>query len=255
MIAIRRQFFIISFELRMKWAGHVISLAPVILLFFICDGRPCWALAANNIPLDSPAYVLLEKLAGFGLIKSDFRGIRPYSKAEVARLVAEAESNLPTLEGASHVFAAKLMQHLEGLFPREISLRKGSDNALLFDVNPIAEARYRYVYLDGTPRSYERPVHDPGGDGVFGIGSGLRPDNPFPSPSQHHGTEGTPLFENNEGLVNRAGHNHEFRFAGEAYLRGGASVLIEPLFLASSGVDTVQFRLNKGYVKIGGGAL
>jgi hypothetical protein len=242
----------LSFGQRMKWASQVISF---MLMLLICDGRPCWALAANNIPLDSQAYVLLEKLAGFGLIKSDFKGIRPYSKAEVARLMAEAEGNLPALEGASYAFADKLIRHLEELFPREVSLRKWPDKAPFFDVNPIAEARYRYVYLDGIPRSYERPVHDPGGDGVFGIGSGLRPDNPFPSLIQHHGTEGTPLFENNEGLVYREGHNHEFRFAGEAYLKGFASALIEPLFLASSGNDAVQFRLNKGYVKVGGGAL
>src|ERR1039457_6358080 len=51
------------------------------------------ALASNNVPLDSPIYSYLEKLASFGLLTSDFRGIRPMTKAEVARLLLEAERN------------------------------------------------------------------------------------------------------------------------------------------------------------------
>ena len=46
-----------------------------------------WALASNNIPLDSPLYLYLDKLAGFGLIATDIKGIKPFSKAEAARLL------------------------------------------------------------------------------------------------------------------------------------------------------------------------
>lgn len=59
------------------------------------------ALSSANIPLDSPIYLYLEKLAGAGLVSSDFRGIRPYTKAEVARLVREAEAAAKTDERMS----------------------------------------------------------------------------------------------------------------------------------------------------------
>src|SRR5665647_2776715 len=53
-----------------------------------------WALvASNNVPLDSPVYSYLEKLASFGFITTDIKGIRPFTKAEAARLLLEAERN------------------------------------------------------------------------------------------------------------------------------------------------------------------
>ncbi|MGA2152233.1 MAG: capsule assembly Wzi family protein [Geobacteraceae bacterium] len=232
-----------------------ILLLAVITLFLLNIPTESWALASNNIPLDSPIYSFLDKLVGLGLVDRDFKGIRPYSKAEAARVVAEAEGNLGRLDGSSLTFAEKLIQQLKDLLPREIALRTEPAKAPFFDYNPMSGARLRYVYLEGVPRSYERPVYDPGGNGVFGIGSGLRPNNPYPSPVQQHGTEGTPLLENNEGIVYRPGNNAEFRFNGEAYLKSFATALVEPLFLYSSGDDSTQLVLNKGYLKLGGGGL
>jgi hypothetical protein len=51
-------------------------------------------LSSTNIHLDRPIYGYLDKLAGFGLITSDIKGIKPFSKAEAARLLLEAEQNL-----------------------------------------------------------------------------------------------------------------------------------------------------------------
>lgn len=229
------------------------------ILFFIClifPANRAFALASNNIPLDSPLYLYLEKLAGFGIITSNIQGIRPFSKSEAARLVLEAESNLAGIDHEpARVFASSLLARVRDLLPREVSLYNEQEKAPYFDYNPFSSARIRYVYLDGVPRSYERPVHDPGGDGVFGIGSGLRPKNPYPSPVTQHGTEGTPLVENNEGIRYRKGSNAEYRFSGEAYLGSFASALVEPHLLYSFKERVVQGRLNKGYLKIGGGGL
>lgn len=228
-------------------------LVTALAFLTLCIPQKGWALASNNIPLDSPIYSYLDKLAGFGLIRSDMKGIRPYSRAEAARLVLEAEGKLDGVESGSLDFAEKLIARLKDLLPREASLYKAPVAAPLVAANPFASARYRYVYLDGSPRSYERPVYDPGGDGVFGIGGGLRPDNPYPFHTQQHGTEGTPLLENNEGIVYRNGSNHEFRFSSELFLKSYATALIEPLFLHAS--DSTLVLLNKGYVKLGGGGL
>jgi Capsule assembly protein Wzi len=219
------------------------------------DTQPCWALASNNLTLDSPIYLYLDKLAGFGLISAGFKGIRPFSKAEAVRLLHEAEDHLARQGGDGSPLAVEIVRRLHELIPREVSLRQEPDKAPLLDYNLFSAARLRYVYLDGLPRNFERPVHDPGGDGVFGVGSGLRPDNPYPTIASQHGTEGTPLFENNEGIVYRKGHNTEFRFAGEAYLKDFATTLVEPLVLYSTDNGSAQFILNKGYVKLGGGGL
>uniref|UniRef100_A0A831XEM9 Capsule assembly Wzi family protein n=1 Tax=Geobacter metallireducens TaxID=28232 RepID=A0A831XEM9_GEOME len=219
-------------------------------------GGGAYALSSPNIPLDSPVYSYLEKLAGFGLVRSDVAGIKPFSRAEAARLLLEAEWNLEAGVGSGDLaFARSIMAELRRKIPREAALYKEPDMAPAVDVNPVANARVRYVYLDGKPRSYERPVHDPGDDGVFGIGNGLRPPNPYPSPVQQHGTEGTPLMENNEGIVYRDGHNVEARFSAEAHLWSVATALVEPQLSYSREGDGATVKLVKGYLKLGGGGL
>jgi len=52
-------------------------IAELILLFVTLTASQVWALASNNIPLDSPVYFYLEKLAGFGLLDSDVKGLKP----------------------------------------------------------------------------------------------------------------------------------------------------------------------------------
>lgn len=224
----------------------------VLVLFLQLNAVCCWALSSSNIPLDSAVYLYLEKLEGLGLIKSDVKGIRPFSKAEAARLVLEAEENVVTSANSQRLLADQLIVRLRELIPREISLRNSSDKKPpFFDYNLISSFRLRYVYLDGSPRSFERPVHDPGDDGVFGIGSGLRPKNPYPFPVQQRGSEGTPLLENNSGIIYRNGNNGELRWGAEAYLSDKVSGLIEPSILVSEG-DT-RAHLNRGYFKLGGG--
>ncbi len=212
-----------------------------------------WALSSANIPLDSAIYLYLEKLAGFGLVASDIKGIRPYSRAEAARLLVEAEANLDQQEDVP-TLAAETVSRLRELLPREALLCQEPERAQPFEFNPLVDARLRYVFLDGAPRSYERLVYDPGNDGVFGIGAGLRPKNPYPSPVRQRGNEGTPLLENNEGVRYNRGSNFELRFSSEAYLGRYAAALVEPLFLKAAD-DEAQLLLNKGYVKLGGDGL
>jgi hypothetical protein len=228
----------------------ILTVTAISVLF---AGTDCWALSSANIPLDSPIYLYLEKLAGLGLIRSDVRGLKPYSKAEAARLLLEAERNLDEQDAAAPAFARQLMTRIRELIPREVSMREQPDKKPPFiDYNPAASLRLRYVYLNGIPRNYVRPVHDPGDDGVFGIGSGLRPATPNLVATQV-GNEGTPLSENNNGVVYHQGNNGEVRWAAEGYVSDKAAALIEPMLLTS---DTgTAIRLNRGYLKVGGGSL
>jgi hypothetical protein len=228
-------------------------LFPVVLLCTVLYSSPAFALSSANISLDSPVYGYLEKLAGFGLITEDIRGIRPYSKSEAVRLTNEAEGRLA--DGTYPALARELLTRLRELLPRESALYDREAQAKLLDYDRVPAARLRYVYLDGTPRSYFRSVHDPGNEGVFGIGSGLRPPTPYPTPTQQRGNEGTPLTENNNGVLYRSGSNLDLRASGEAYLGAWSALLVEPVLLWSETDDEPRLRLNRGYLKLGGKSL
>ena len=237
----------------MPYSCRFIVVFVAVVQLALAGVADCAVVSSANVPLDSPIYSYLEKLSGMGLVTSDIWGVRPFSKAEAARLTLEAAQQLSRLDGEAAVVAAGFVQRLKELLPRETTLRATGEQPPLFDANPVASARVRYVYLDGVPRSYNRPVHDPGGDGVFGIGAGLRPDNPYPSPAQQRGAEGTPLLEGNEGIRYRKGSNGQFQFSGEGYLSSYVTALIEPLILSRAGGGGTLL-LNKAYVKVGGGA-
>jgi len=229
------------------------KLAVVVLCTGIAFSGSAFALSSPNIPLDSPVYLYLEKLSGFGLVSGDIKGIRPYSKSEAVRLLKEAESRLAS--GDHPLLANEIVERLRELLPRERALYDDQSKAPAFDYQPLATARLRYLHLDGAPRSYFRAVHDPGHDGVFGIGSGLRPSNPYPSPAQQRGFEGTPLLENNNGVVYGSGSNLDLRGSGEAYLGSKGAMLLEPMLLWSGRTDEARLRLNRGYLKLGGEGL
>lgn len=234
----------------------LLGFSLCILLAAFSSPAGAWTVASNNIPLDSPVYEWLDKLAGFGLIKSDMKGIRPFTRAEAARLLLEAEdtiSNDPDLAVSSLV--ADVLVETRKAIAREAKLYKEPEAAHTLEYNIGSSARLRYVYVDGVPRSYERPVYNPGDDGVFGIGHGLRPKYPYPASAMQHGTEGTPLVENNEGIIYRRGSNGEFRFTAELYAGRWAAALVEPMVLYADHDNMVQARINKGYVKAGSDAI
>jgi len=221
------------------------------LLLALSSSPSLASIASNNIPLDNPIYGYLDKMAGLGLVSSDFKGIKPITKSEAARLLKEAETALAKA-GPSN-FADELVAEVRKSLGRELQAAENPGQIVANSFTLLSEAKIRYLYLDGVARNYERAVHDPGGEGVFGIGSGLRPTNPPGFTVMQRGSEGTPLFENNEGTRYGDGHNLDIRFSSEATIGSLFSLLIEPAFLAREG--TTQGRLNKGYGKIGGGSL
>jgi hypothetical protein len=229
----------------------ILQLFASITIFVFCLPFSCFALSSANIPLDSPIYSYLDKLAGLGLVSTDIKGIKPYSKAEAARLLLEAKRNLTQIPDGQSVFANDLIGRIRELIPREAYLLENPDKkTVTFDYNPISSIRLRNILLDGTARNYQRDVHDPGNDGVFGIGSGLRPANPYPSPVHQRGSEGTPLFENNNGVIYGDGYSAELRWGVEFYWNDDATAVLEPSVLLGSHNNSIRF--NKGYLKIGG---
>jgi hypothetical protein len=238
--------------------SRFLLLIAISTLFFLSP-QLAGAFTSNNIPLDSPMYRYLEKLAGFGLIESDIVGLKPYSKAEAARLVLEAEENIAKNKENVPPLAQEMLRRLRELIPREIFLRREQVSPPFFHINPFAAARFRYVYLDGVPRNYNRQVFIGGGQSAFGfIGGKLRPEDDSGIFIQS-GKEGTPLLENNEGIIYGQNHNFEMRWQIEAFVTDKVSFLVEPILLSvpeeGSGDRENRIDLQKGYVKLGGGGL
>jgi Capsule assembly protein Wzi len=241
-----------------KYAKKVILkissyFAAMFFLVAVFSPGTSWGLASNNIPLDSPIYAYIDKLDGFGLINTDIHGLKPYSKAEAARLVIEAEQNQKKLGPDSPELAREIISRLRYLLPREIDLYTQEDKTPAFDVNLLSDLKFRYVYLQGEPRSYDRLIHDTGNQGLFGFGH-LRPS--FVHFLRSGGSEGTPLLENNDGIVYKEDNNLQILADEEFFFTRYASALIEPLALVSGinfgdGGSHEELMLNKGYLKLG----
>jgi Capsule assembly protein Wzi/PAP2 superfamily len=79
------------------------------------------------VPLDSWVYPALIRLAALGYIKSDFDGMRPWTRMECARLLQEAEDNLSE-DSTQNQEATQLYNSLAKEFANETQLLAGGRN-------------------------------------------------------------------------------------------------------------------------------
>jgi protein involved in polysaccharide export with SLBB domain len=75
----------------------------------------------SKIPLDNPIYGYLDRLIGLKLLTSEAKEARPYTKAEAARFVREAEKNIALNEKSSPAVAMELVVRMRELLPREVA--------------------------------------------------------------------------------------------------------------------------------------
>ena len=108
-------------------------------------------LSSANIPLDSLIYPYLDKLAGYGLINSDFKGIRPLTKAEAARLVIEASRNIAAQDPAAvPPFALELLARIRAVLRRARPGEKSLTAAWMLTAGNLSlDRRARRVTLGG----------------------------------------------------------------------------------------------------------
>ena len=126
------------------------------LLLLLCCGTVYAVPPSANLPLDSPDYAILDKLAGFGLIESSLQGSRPFSRQEAARQVAEARRNLQILSVPD--VADSLVTRLENEFADELRSQNAYDTSGYF--KPIRHWQVEYIYQDGDPSTISGPGVD-----------------------------------------------------------------------------------------------
>jgi hypothetical protein len=109
------------------------------LLVFLLLFLPGPVLAAStHVPVGSWVYPALERLEAEGLLPTGILTNRPISRSEAARLVKEAGTGQPSAA------AFRLLQKLEAEFAPDGSLSSSY-------LRPFEEARFKYLYSDGTP--------------------------------------------------------------------------------------------------------
>jgi hypothetical protein len=205
------------------WAGHVAAASSV------------------NVPLEHWSYAALEKLSGFGLLASDLKGTRPYTRREAARLVVEASAAAASAADALPPIADRLLKRLRREFRDELAvLGAGDGNDARTFLKPLEYVRLRYVYSEGAPRTFI---------GYPQSGSGIQ------------ATEGTPLVENNEGVVYGEQSNVTLQFSSSFQWDDVFCAYVEPIVIFRENdvdygkvlnfpsLDTQQVDLLKGYAK------
>ena len=102
-------------------------------------------MGSSYVPLDSWVYPALERLAALGFIQSESLSIRPWTRLECARLLAEATKNNASTDAPHEVQQA--YQALSTEFRYESGLMNGDRN-----VDAQLESVYaRFLGISGTP--------------------------------------------------------------------------------------------------------
>ncbi|HSS96136.1 MAG TPA: capsule assembly Wzi family protein, partial [Terriglobales bacterium] len=101
--------------------------------------------ASTSVPLDSWVYPAMERLAAWGYLQTGMLGQRPWTRAECARLLEEAEGQIPRDESRGNE-AAELYRSLEEEFLPERTESAG--NLFRFRLDSIYT---RTTQVSGTP--------------------------------------------------------------------------------------------------------
>jgi hypothetical protein len=184
-------------------------------------------MASPYVPLDTWIYPAFDRLAALGYVQSGFADMRPWTRMECARLVAEA-GNLIEQGGSEPSEAARLYQALDKEFAEEVERLNGGRN-----IGAQLESVYtRFTGISGTPltdgyhfgqtiiNDYGRPYGE-GMNAVTGFSGRAvagplafyvrgeyqhAPSAPAESPQVLQAIasqDGTPIFANPTGSVNR----------------------------------------------------
>ncbi|HSA59665.1 MAG TPA: capsule assembly Wzi family protein, partial [bacterium] len=143
-----------------------LTLALLLML------APLPALAADystaNVPVDDPVYRDIDRLVGLGLARDVIYGQRPWSRGEIARIIAAAvkkqRAQGPVLapderEIGLRIGTDDLLERLERDYREElVQLGAAEGDRKTFSLHPLSYVEGGYTFLD----SEARPVPDNG---------------------------------------------------------------------------------------------
>ena len=123
--------------------------ASLILVSAVALSSP--AQVSTNVPLDHWSYAAVDKLANYGLIDSAMLTIKPITRIEMARHIAQAMYGLRHMETPPDILGS-ILERLQAEFRPElidIGILDGTSGGSL--VKPIEDPYLRYLYADSDP--------------------------------------------------------------------------------------------------------
>ena len=198
----------------------------------LCLLVPCsHAEVSINLPLDDPAYPLLDKLVTSNLTFTNALTVKPITRLYAARLIAEAiEQRRRELDTAHRPepFLDEMLEYLTSRFKRElqaIGFLYRPQRAEAFFLAPLVELKLDTVFARNQFVLRDRSGLTPNLQGVFGLNEGFAYGNDFT------------LRTRSVSWATLADH-----FA--AYLEPKVIVRSDPLL-----GDTFEAGIHKGYLK------
>ena len=222
-------------SLRERFGKQIAAVLAGIFATLILMASAAFAGSSVNVPLDDWSYDALERLAGFGLLQSDMKGTKPYTRNETARLALEALYKQKASPDRLPELAEGFLRRFQKEYKNELAELGWGDGYTGGNfLKPVDEVKLRYVFSEGEPRRF------------IGFPEGH---------SRINGTEGTPLIYNNEGVVYGENHNGTLQFSSSMQVFGIFSGYLEPIFLARedkghlNSFNSVDAQILKGYAK------
>jgi hypothetical protein len=125
----------------------------VFVLFLIII--PIQGFSSANIPIDSWIYTALDRLFASNLIESGFKGTRPYTRIEAARLLSEAIMNKDKILSQEKELLEYFLKQLEWEFREELdeNYRHSKKSPKIY-IKPIRELKIAYNKSHGNYLSY-----------------------------------------------------------------------------------------------------
>jgi len=111
----------------------------------------CSAFVSSNVPLGHWSYDAIDKLVGQRLIDSAMMTTRPFSRLEMARLIAEAAEKAQQLNENNEIILA-ILDRLKKQFKAElIAMGLGDGEIYESFIKPVEDPYAKYVFADDKP--------------------------------------------------------------------------------------------------------
>lgn len=121
------------------------------LILMIVHGAPCGALVSTNVPLDHWSYRAVDKLANYGLIDSAMLTMKPISRVEMARHIAQAMQGIERMDAPPEVLS-RIMDRLTKEFKGDLILIGALDGAYSESFfKPVEDPYIKFVGAERAP--------------------------------------------------------------------------------------------------------
>ena len=120
-------------------------------MLFLVLAFACSAFVSSNVPLGHWAYAAIDKLVGQALIDSAMITTKPFSRLEMARLIAEADEKAQQRNEKNQIILA-ILDRLRKEFKAElITMGVGDGEIHESFIKPIEDPYVKYVFADNKP--------------------------------------------------------------------------------------------------------